>query len=115
MTIAAMVGRTGVPRADDPVWLHLDGWAAELDLTAPAAVARVSEPPGGRDTERDLGAGGPDMTHTAGPASGNGFPGLSGWRALTVSFPAARSSFFFPVFPLLSSGLTAAPGLICPC
>ena len=51
MTIADMVGGTGVPRADDPVWLHLDGWAAELGLTAPGAVARVSEPPAGRDTE----------------------------------------------------------------
>ena len=51
MTIADIVGGTGVPRADDPIWLHLGGWAAELGLTAPAAVARVSQPPGGRDTE----------------------------------------------------------------
>jgi hypothetical protein len=51
MTIADMVGGTGVPRADDPIWLFLDGWAAELSLTAPGAVARVSEPPTGRDTE----------------------------------------------------------------
>jgi hypothetical protein len=51
MVIANLVGDKGVPRADDPVWLFLDGWAAELGLTAPGAVARVSEPPGGRDTE----------------------------------------------------------------
>lgn len=51
MTIADMVGGTGVPRADNPIWLHLDGWAAELGLTAPTAVARVAEPPAGRDTE----------------------------------------------------------------
>jgi len=30
MTIAVMVGGRGVPRADDAIWLHLDGWAAEL-------------------------------------------------------------------------------------
>ena len=54
MTIADMVGGTGVPRADDPIWLFLDGWAAELGLTAPGAVARVSEPPTGRDTEGRL-------------------------------------------------------------
>ena len=41
MTIADMVGGRGVPRADDPIWMHLDGWAAELGLTAPAAVARA--------------------------------------------------------------------------
>lgn len=54
MAIADMVGGTGVPRADDPIWLFLDGWAAELSLTAPGAVARVSEPPTGRDTEGHL-------------------------------------------------------------
>ena len=54
MAIADMVGGTGVPRADDPIWLFLDGWAAELGLTAPGAVARVSEPPTGRDTEGRL-------------------------------------------------------------
>ena len=54
MTIADIVGSTGVPRADDPVWLHLDCWAAELGLTAPGAVARVAEPPAGRGTEGHL-------------------------------------------------------------
>ncbi len=51
MTIADMVGSKGVPRADDPIWLHLDGWAAELGLTAPAAVARVSQPPAEHQAE----------------------------------------------------------------
>jgi len=45
MTIASTIGGSGVPRADDPIWLHLDGWAAELSMTAPGAVVRVSEPP----------------------------------------------------------------------
>lgn len=52
MTIADIVGTTGVPRVDDPIWMFLDGWAAELGLTAPGAVARASEPPG----EREAGA-----------------------------------------------------------
>jgi hypothetical protein len=51
MTIADMVGGGGVPRADDAIWLHLDGWAAELGLTAPTAVARVSQPPAERQSE----------------------------------------------------------------
>jgi hypothetical protein len=51
MVIANIVGSKGVPRADDPIWLFLDGWAAELGLTAPGAVARVAEPPAGRGTE----------------------------------------------------------------
>lgn len=45
MVIASTVGGKGVPRADDPIWLHLDGWAAERSLTAPSAVVRASEPP----------------------------------------------------------------------
>jgi hypothetical protein len=34
MTIADMIGGRGVPRADNSIWMHLDGWAAELSLTA---------------------------------------------------------------------------------
>ena len=51
MTIASTVGGNGVPRADNPIWMHLDGWAAELGLTAPTAVARVSEPSAGCATK----------------------------------------------------------------
>src|SRR5437868_14188606 len=51
MTIASIVGSKGVPRVDDPIWLHLDGWAAELGLTAPGAVARASARPGEREQE----------------------------------------------------------------
>lgn len=52
MVIANIVGTMGVPRADDPIWMVLDGWAAELGLTAPGAVARVLQPP----AERQAGA-----------------------------------------------------------
>src|SRR5712691_12133514 len=51
MTIASIVGGKGVPRVDDPVWLHLDGWAAELSLTAPGAAARACEPPPPHDPD----------------------------------------------------------------
>ncbi len=55
MVIANLVGTNGVPRADDPIWLHLDGWAAELNMTAPSAVMRVSETPA-RDSQPAPGA-----------------------------------------------------------
>jgi hypothetical protein len=51
MVIANLVGSKGVPRADDPIWMHLDGWAAELGLAAPTAVARASEPSAKRETK----------------------------------------------------------------
>lgn len=46
MQIAAKAGR-GIDLSDDPIWPHLDGWAAELDLTGPRAVVLASEPPTG--------------------------------------------------------------------
>ena len=45
MVIANIVGSKGTGLADDPIWPHLDGWAAELGLSGADAVARVSEPP----------------------------------------------------------------------
>ena len=51
MTIADMIAGRGVPRVDDPIWMHLDGLAAELGLTAPAAVARISQLPAERQDE----------------------------------------------------------------
>jgi hypothetical protein len=44
MTIAAYVGR-GVGLSDDPVWPHIEGWAAELGLSGARAVVLASEPP----------------------------------------------------------------------
>ncbi len=32
---------------DEAFWSRVDAWAAELGLTGPDAVVRVSEPPGG--------------------------------------------------------------------
>src|SRR5216683_2532013 len=49
MVIANIVGSRGVGLSDDPIWPHLDGWAAELGLTGPDAVVRASEPRGERE------------------------------------------------------------------
>lgn len=38
------------------LWAHVEGWAAELGLTAPAALALVSQPPASVSTEKDAAA-----------------------------------------------------------
>jgi hypothetical protein len=35
------------------LWPHIEGWAAELGLTAPDAPVRATHPPGGIGTEKD--------------------------------------------------------------
>jgi hypothetical protein len=47
MTIAEVVWthQFETPGSKDPIWLHLDGWAAELGITGPNAVAEASLPP----------------------------------------------------------------------
>lgn len=49
MVIAHTVGGRGVGLSDDPIWPHLDDWAAELGLSGPDAVVRASEPPAERE------------------------------------------------------------------
>src|SRR6266566_1909609 len=51
LTIADLVGSRGVGLSEDPIWPHLDNWAAELGLSGPDAVVRASEPPGAREPE----------------------------------------------------------------
>lgn len=46
MTLAETVA-TRALFAEDPIWVHIDNWAAELGLTGPEAVVRASEPVGG--------------------------------------------------------------------
>ena len=43
------------------LWPHIQGWAAELGLTAPDAITRVTQPP--RDTSRhqERASGQPDL------------------------------------------------------
>ena len=43
-----------------PLWPHIQSWAAELGLTAPGALSRVSQPPESIGTGKDLAAEIPD-------------------------------------------------------
>jgi hypothetical protein len=45
MVLADMLGRQPVGLCDDPVWIHVEGWAAELGLSGAAAVVFIAEPP----------------------------------------------------------------------
>jgi hypothetical protein len=46
MTIADVVGRDRHNlTASDPLWPHIDGWAAELGMSGPDAAARASRVP----------------------------------------------------------------------
>ena len=36
-----------------PLWPHIQSWAAELGLTAPGALSRVSQPPESRSAGKD--------------------------------------------------------------
>jgi hypothetical protein len=39
-----------------PLWPHIQSWAAELGLTAPGALSRVSQPPESMSTGMDFAA-----------------------------------------------------------
>jgi hypothetical protein len=46
MLLADVAGRGDLPEGDR-LWPHIEGWAAELGLTGPDAIARASKPPPG--------------------------------------------------------------------
>jgi hypothetical protein len=48
------------------LWPHLEGWAADLGLTAPDALARASQPPGQPSGDKDATNVPPD-SQAAGP------------------------------------------------
>lgn len=52
MVIADVAG-TGEVDAGHRLWSHIEGWAAELDLTARDALACVSRPSGRTSIEKD--------------------------------------------------------------
>ena len=52
MVLADVVGADQV-RTGHRLWPHIEGWAAELGLTAPDALAGVSQLPSSVRTERD--------------------------------------------------------------
>lgn len=45
MTLAEVIAVTDLTDNASPVWLHVDGWAAELGITGPHAVAEASMAP----------------------------------------------------------------------
>ena len=42
------------------LWPHIQGWAAELGLTGPDAIARAAQPPRGTDPQPERASGQPD-------------------------------------------------------
>ena len=42
------------------IWPHIQSWAAELGLTAPDAITRATQPPGGITRQQEPAGGQPD-------------------------------------------------------
>ena len=59
MTLAEAASGTGLHEGHR-LWPHIQGWAAELGLTGPEAVAAASQPPGDISREQDRADGQPD-------------------------------------------------------
>jgi hypothetical protein len=51
MVLADIVGRGDLPEGHR-LWPHIHGWAAELGLTGPDAIARASQPPPGTNRQQ---------------------------------------------------------------
>jgi hypothetical protein len=52
MVLADIAG-AGIPQAGNRLWPHIEGWAAELGLTAPDALTQVSAPSGHLSAGKD--------------------------------------------------------------
>jgi hypothetical protein len=50
--ILADIAGLGTSYPGDRRWPHIEGWAAELGLTAPDALTRISQPPGHPSAEK---------------------------------------------------------------
>jgi hypothetical protein len=59
MTLAEAAAGTGLHEGHR-LWPHIQGWAAELGLTGPEAVAAASQPPGDINGEHEQADGQPD-------------------------------------------------------
>jgi hypothetical protein len=59
MTLAEAAAGTGLNEGHRP-WPHIQGWAAELGLTGPEAVAAASQPPSDINRQQDRTDGQPD-------------------------------------------------------
>jgi hypothetical protein len=52
MTLAEVVATDDV-NPGHKLWLHIEGWSAELGLTAPDALTWISQPPGRYTAEKE--------------------------------------------------------------
>ena len=59
MILADLVGEEDL-HEDHRLWPHIQGWAAELGLTGPEAVAAASQPPSDISRQQDRAGGQPD-------------------------------------------------------
>jgi hypothetical protein len=59
MLLADVAGRGDLP-AGHRLWPHIHGWAAELGLTGPDAIARAAQPPPGTDRQHEPASPQPD-------------------------------------------------------
>ena len=59
MTLADLVGEEDL-HEDHRLWPHIQGWAVELGLTGPEAVAAASQPPSDINREHEQASGQPD-------------------------------------------------------
>jgi hypothetical protein len=59
MVLADIAGRGDLPE-DHRLWPHIHGWAAELGLTGPDAIARASQPPPGTNRQEEPASRHPD-------------------------------------------------------
>jgi hypothetical protein len=59
MTLADTAAEPGLYE-DHRLWPHIPGWAAELGLTAPDAIAKASQPPGDLNRQHEQASRQPD-------------------------------------------------------
>jgi hypothetical protein len=59
MILADVVGKAHLHQ-DHRLWPHIQGWAAELGLTGPEAVAAASQPPSDINRQHEQAGGQPD-------------------------------------------------------
>jgi hypothetical protein len=60
MVLADLVGEEHLDE-EHRLWPHIQGWAEELGLTAPDAIARATQPPGDIDRREERAGGQPDL------------------------------------------------------
>jgi hypothetical protein len=59
--LLAEIAAQGDLREGHRLWPHIQGWAAELGLTGPDAIAQACQPPRGLDPGQERASGQPDM------------------------------------------------------